>query len=99
MVRLFKDTLGRGPRRGRAHFADPQTLVVLLEGTMTVAERNLAAMGEHKRLRESRMFVQSALEDEARAIVERGLRRPTIAFITGVDPERDVALQFFTLAG
>jgi uncharacterized protein YbcI len=97
MVRLYKDTFGRGPTRARASFAGSAALVVVLEHTLTVAERNMVEMGAHQRLREMRLFTQSALEQEARAIVEEVLRRPTTAYITGLDPQHDVAIQFFSL--
>jgi uncharacterized protein YbcI len=97
MVRLYKDAFGRGPTKARAQFAGPDTLVVLLQDSMTVAERNLAAMGEHARLRDARMFFQYALEDEFRAAVEQILRRRTVAFISGIDTERDVSIEVFTL--
>jgi uncharacterized protein YbcI len=98
MVRLHKQALGRGPTKCRTHFPDPHSVVVLLEETLTVSERNLVAMGEFARLHEARVFAQSALEREARTIVEDVLRRPTVAFITGLDPRRDVVLHFFALA-
>ncbi len=97
MVRLYKEALGRGPTKARAHFAGPDTLVVTLEQSMTVAERTLAAMGEHERLRESRLFSQYALEDEFRAIVEQALGRRTVAFVSGIDTRHDVAMEIFTL--
>ncbi len=96
-VRLYKDAFGRGPTKARAQFAGPDTLVVLLEDSMTVAERNLAAMGEHGRLRDSRMFFQYSLEDEFRAVVERLLGRRTIAFISGIDTRHDMSVEVFTL--
>jgi len=98
MGRLHKQAFGRGPTQCRALFADHQSLVVILEQTLTVSERNLLAMGEIARLHESRMFAQSALEHEARAIIEEVLQRRTLAFITGLDPRRDMTLHFFTLA-
>jgi uncharacterized protein YbcI len=98
MVRLHKQALGRGPTKCRAYFPDPHSMVVLLEETFTVSERNLVAMGEFSRLHEARIFAQSALEREARAIVEDVLQRRTVAFITGLDPRRDVVLHFFGLA-
>ncbi len=64
MVRLYKDAFGRGPTKARAQFAGPDTLVVTLESSLTVAERNLVAMGEHQRLREARLFFQYALEEQ-----------------------------------
>lgn len=97
MVRLYKEAFGRGPTKARAQFAGPDTLVVILESSLTVAERNLLAMGEHQRLREARLFFQYALEDQFRAIVEQALERRTLAFISGIDTQRDVAMEVFTL--
>ncbi len=97
LVRLYKDAFGRGPTKARAQFAGPDTLVVLLEDSMTIAERNLAVMGEHGRLRESRLFFQYALESEFRAVVERLLGRRTIAFISGIDTRHDVSVEVLTL--
>ena len=97
MVRLYKEAFGRGPTKARAQFAGPDTLVVILESSLTVAERNLVAMGEHQRLREARLFFQYALEDQFRAIVEQALGRRTVAFVSGMDTQRDVAMEAFTL--
>ena len=97
MVRLYKEAFGRGPTKARAQFAGQDVLVVILENSLTVAERNLVAMGEHQRLREARLFFQYALEDQFRAIVEEALGRRTVAFISGIDTSRDVATEVFTL--
>jgi uncharacterized protein YbcI len=97
MVRLYKEAFGRGPTKARAQFAGPDTLVVTLESSLTVAERNLVVMGEHQRLREARLFFQYALEDQFRAIVEQALGRRTVAFVSGIDTSRDVAIEVFTL--
>jgi uncharacterized protein YbcI len=94
----YKDTLGSGPTRARVHFAPPAMLVVVLENTMTREERTLAALGEDKRLRERRLVLTTALEDRLRAIVERALGRRTVAFLSGIDTRRDVAVEVFTLA-
>src|ERR1700749_4308944 len=90
MVRLYKEAFGRGPTKARAQFAGADTLVVTLEASLTVAERNLVAMGEPQRVREPRLFFQYPLEDQLRASVENPLRRRPVAFISGIDPERDV---------
>jgi uncharacterized protein YbcI len=97
MVRLYKEAFGRGPTKARAQFAGPDLLVVTLEDSLTVAERNLAAMGETERLREARMFFQYAMEDGFRAIVERALGRRTTAFISGIDVRQDVSIEAFML--
>jgi uncharacterized protein YbcI len=97
MVRLFKEVFGRGPTKARAQLAGPDMLVVVLAESMTVAERNLAAMDEHDRLRETRLFFHHALEREFRSIVEQTLGRRTVAFIGGIDARADVAAVLFTL--
>jgi uncharacterized protein YbcI len=97
VVRLYKDAFGRGPTKARAQFAGADTLVVVLEDSMTVVERNLAAMGEHRRLREGRAFFSTALEEEFRAIVERALGRRTVAFVSGIDTRHDISIAVFTL--
>jgi uncharacterized protein YbcI len=97
MVHVYKDSFGRGPTKARARFSGPDTLIVLLEDTMTVAERKLVAMGEYARVREHRMFLQLAFEDLKRSEVERILSRRTVAWICGIDPRRDIAAEIFTL--
>ena len=97
MVRLYKEAFGRGPTKARAQFAGPDLLVVLLEHTLTVAERNLLAIGQHDRLRELRLITHYALEDELRSIVERTLGRRTVAFMSGIDVRQDVSVELLTL--
>jgi uncharacterized protein YbcI len=97
MVGLYKEAFGRGPTKARAQFAGHDTLVVILESSLTVAERNLVALGEHQRLREARLFFHYELEDQFRSIVEQALGRRTVAFISGIDTARDVAMEVFTL--
>jgi uncharacterized protein YbcI len=97
MVALYKEAFGRGPTKARAQFAGQDTLLISLESSLTVAERNLVAMGEHQRLREARLFISDTLEDQCRAIVEQALGRRTLAYVTGIDTARDVTIQLFTL--
>src|SRR3954470_4097681 len=58
MVRLYKTLFGRGPTRARTSFAGPDVIVCTLENSLTKAEQNMAALGEHQRLRDVRMFFQ-----------------------------------------
>jgi uncharacterized protein YbcI len=67
IVRSYKEILGRGLTKTRVLFAGADTLVVVLEDTMTVQDRNVAALGEHERLREQRLFLTTAAEDQWRA--------------------------------
>jgi uncharacterized protein YbcI len=89
MVRLFKDHFGRGPTRARAHWPVDDVITVTLEDTFTAAERNLARMGEHERLRDMRGFFQYASVKDFCTPVERITGRRVRAFISGIDTAVD----------
>jgi uncharacterized protein YbcI len=98
IVRLFKEQFGRGPTRARTDWAGPDTIVVVLEDTFTPAERNLAELGEHERLRETRMFFQYASVHEFCEPIERLTGRKVRAYISGLDTEADgLAVELFVL--
>jgi uncharacterized protein YbcI len=85
MVRLYKQQFGRGPTTARALWAGPDVLTVVLESTLTPTERNLVRLGEHQRLRETRLFFQHASVREFCASVERltGRRVRSCAKLSG----------------
>jgi uncharacterized protein YbcI len=98
MVRLYKEQFGRGPTRARTNWAGPDTLISVLEDTLTPAERNLVKLGEHQRLRDLRLFFQYASVAEFCESVERLTGRKVRAFISGIDTEADgVATEIFLL--
>jgi uncharacterized protein YbcI len=97
MVRLYKEQFGRGPTKAQTHFAGPDIVLTTLKDSLTPAERNLVAMGEHQRLRDTRMFFQYATEDEFRGIIERIVGRKVVAFISGIDTTTDVSVELFYL--
>jgi uncharacterized protein YbcI len=85
VVRLFKEQFGRGPTAARTSWAGPDTLVVVLEHTLTPAEQNLVKMGEHERLRETRLFFQYATLREFCEPVERATGRKVRSFLSATD--------------
>ena len=89
MVRLYKDQFGRGPTSARTHWAGPDILVTLLENTLTPAERNLVAMDEHQRIRDTRAFFQYATVHEFCQPVEDITGRVVRAFHSSIDTRRD----------
>jgi uncharacterized protein YbcI len=98
IVRVFKDQFGRGPTSARAAWAGPDAIVVVLEDTLTPAERNLVRLGEHERLREMRMFFQYASVRELCEPVERLTGRTVRAFVSGIDTNADgLAVETFVL--
>ena len=97
MVRLYKDQFGRGPTKVRSSFAGPDALLCTLEQTFTPAERNLAAMGENQRLRDTRLYFQYACETEFREVVEHITGRKVRGFVSGIDVGNDIATELFYL--
>ena len=89
MVRLFKEQFGRGPTLARTHWAGPDALVCILEDTLTAAERNLVKLGEHQRLRDTRLFFQYASIEEFGRPVEQITGRTLRAFHSSTDTEAD----------
>lgn len=72
-------------------------LITTLENTLTPAERRMAELGEHQRLRDTRTFFQYATVNEFRAAVERITGRRVRAFVSGIDTEQDVSSEVFYL--
>jgi uncharacterized protein YbcI len=97
MVRLYKELFGRGPTKARTEFAGPDIVICSLEDTFTPAERSLAEMGEHQRLRDTRMYFQSATHEKFTEIIERVTGRKVRAFISGLDAGVDVCAEVFYL--
>lgn len=97
MVRIYKEQFGRGPTKARTDFAGPDVIIATLEQSFTPAEQRLAAMGEHQRLRDTRMYFQYAIEKTFRETIERILGRKVRAFVSGLDAQEDVATEIFYL--
>jgi uncharacterized protein YbcI len=97
MVRLYKEQFGRGPTKTRTNFAGHDIVIVTLEDSLTPAERRLAEMGEHQRLRDTRLYFQHATEGQFKDVIERLLDRKVRAFISGIDTHQDVSSEIFYL--
>jgi uncharacterized protein YbcI len=97
MVRLYKVQFGRGPTRARSDFAGPDLIICTLEDTLTPAEKRMAQMGDHQRLRDLRLYFQHATEEQFCEIIEKVLGRKVRAFISGMDTSKDVAAELFYL--
>src|SRR3954462_2205419 len=98
MVRLYKEQFGRGPTKARTYWSGPDMLTSVLEGTLTPAERNLARMAEHERLRDTRTFFQYASLREFWEPVEQVTGRKVRAFVSGIDTAVDgLSIESFVL--
>lgn len=97
MVRLYKELFGRGPTKSRTDFAGPDTIICTLENSLTPAEQALVELGDHQRLRDTRMYFQHATEERFRGVVERVTGRGVRAFVSGIDTIQDVSCEIFYL--
>jgi uncharacterized protein YbcI len=97
MVRLYKEQFGRGPTKARTEFAGADIVICTLEDSFTPAERRLAEMGEHQRLRDTRLYFQHATKGEFIGTIERVLNRKVRAFNSSVDTHKDVSVEVFHL--
>jgi uncharacterized protein YbcI len=97
MVRLYKEQFGRGPTKARTEFAGPDIVVTTLEDSFTPAERRLAEMDEHQRLRDTRLYFQHATKGEFIGTIERILSRRVRAFNSSIDTHSDVSIEVFHL--
>src|SRR3954447_15385841 len=95
MVALHKEQFGRGPTRARSHFAGPDALVCVLEDALLPAERAMVEMGEAQRVRESRMWFQSATTRRFVEAVEGIVQRTVYSFGSASDPEQGVVMEIF----
>jgi uncharacterized protein YbcI len=97
MVKLYKEQFGRGPTKTVTHYAGPNILITTLENSLTPAERRMADMGEHQRLRDTRMFFQHVTVEQFIQVVEEITGRKVRAFVSGIDTEHDVSSEVFYL--
>jgi uncharacterized protein YbcI len=97
MVRIYKEQFGRGPTKVRSVYATPDLVISTLENSLTPAERRMAQLGEHQRLRDIRMFFQHASESQFVETVEQITGRRVRAFVSGIDTHQDVSSEIFYL--
>jgi uncharacterized protein YbcI len=97
MVHIYKEDFGRGPTRSVSYFAGPDAIVCILRDSLTRAEVRLVEIGEAERMRETRLVFQHASADKFRDAVEEVTGRKVEAFVSGIDGNIDLSVEFFTL--
>lgn len=97
MVRIYKEQFGRGPTKARTDFAGSDIVICTLEKSLTPAEQRLAELGEHQRLRDTRMYFQHVTQKEFCGVIEQILDRKVRAFVSGIDTGKDVSSEVFYL--
>jgi uncharacterized protein YbcI len=94
IVQLHARHYGRGPTKARS-FVTEECASGLLEEIYTVAERTLIETGAEEHVRETRQKFQEAVEEEFIEIVERVTGRTVRVFLSQVDIDTDLAVEFF----
>jgi uncharacterized protein YbcI len=96
LVKLHKDTCGRGPTNART-FASGDSVVCLLHGGLTRAERSLIAAGNEAAVLEQRRSLYAVMGPRARALVEELLGRRVTAMTLAADPANELETAVFLL--
>lgn len=94
VVQLHARLYGRGPTKARSYLQSDYA-VCILEEIFTTAERTLIAAGSSEHVSETRKKFQEAVKDEFIEVVERVTGRGVKVFLSQVDIEANLALEFF----
>ena len=95
-VQLLNEYTGRGPTKARTAI-DRDVITVVLQETMTKAERTLASNGDAQFVLDMRHRFQLAMRDDLVAAVERLSERKVIAFMSDNHIDPDMAVEIFVL--
>jgi uncharacterized protein YbcI len=98
VVRLHHKHMGRGPSTARAFFRE-NTVVVVVEGVMTLAERSLAAGGRQGAVRDIHRDLVEVMRTDLTAAAEDLTNRRVAALMSDIDVESDVASVVLVLDG
>lgn len=98
IVQLHSRFYGRGPTKARTYLHTDYAFCIL-EEILTIAERTLIEAGSADHVKETRRRFQEAVSDEFIGIVERVTGRKVRVFLSQVEIDADLALEFFLFEG
>jgi uncharacterized protein YbcI len=96
VVSIFAEYLGRGPTRSRTSFGR-DVVTVVLEETLTKAERRLVEEGEGDTVINTRRIFQRTMRQDLVAAVEQHTGRTVTAFLSDHHLGPDVSVEIFVL--
>lgn len=96
VVRGHKRMLGRGPTKAQAFFRH-NFIVVVLEDSLTPAERSLDAGGHRDAVLQLRFRYQQVMRDELVSAIEALTQSKVAAFMSGNHIGPDLAFELFVL--
>lgn len=94
IVQLHARLYGRGPTKARSYLQSEYAACVL-EEIFTTAERTLIDAGSGDHVSETRRKFQEAVREEFVGVVERITGREVRVFLSQVDIEANLAVEFF----
>ena len=94
IVQLHARLYGRGPTKARSYLHN-EYAVCILEEVFTTAERTLIVAGSGDHVGDTRKKFQDAVKEEFISVVERITERTVRVFLSQVDVEANLALDFF----
>ena len=97
IVQLHARLYGRGPTKARSYLQGDYA-VCILEEIFTTAERTLIDAGSGEHVSETRRKFQEAVKDEFIAVIERITGRTVRVFLSQVDIDANLALEFFVFS-
>jgi uncharacterized protein YbcI len=97
IVQLHARLYGRGPTKARSYMQNDYAVCVL-EEIFTTAERTLIVAGSGDHVSDTRKKFQEAVKDEFISVVERITGRTVRVFLSQVDVDANLALEFFIFA-
>jgi uncharacterized protein YbcI len=95
-VQLMSEFTGRGPTKAKTS-VNRDVVTVVMQDTMTKAEKSLASNGDAQFVLDMRHRFQLAMQDELVGAVERLTERKVIAFMSDNHIDPDMAAEIFVL--
>jgi uncharacterized protein YbcI len=96
IVGIHSKHYGKGPTRAKTYLID-DTVVCVMQDVFTTVERTLIEVGKGDLVREVRTTFQYSLRDEFIEAVNEVVGRRPRAFMSQIDCEADMAVEFFLL--
>jgi uncharacterized protein YbcI len=96
IVGIHSRHYGKGPTKAKTYLID-DTVVCVMQDVFTTVERTLIEAGKGELVREVRTTFQYSLRDEFKDAVSDIVGRAPRAFMSQIDCDADMAIEFFLL--
>jgi uncharacterized protein YbcI len=96
VVGIHSKHYGKGPTKAKTYLIDDM-VVCVMQDVFTTVERTLIEAGKGELVREVRTTFQYSLRDEFRDAVRAIIGRSPRSFMSQIDCDADMAIEFFLL--